>query len=526
MWSDIELRGVKLADFAPALDGEIAAFTAVEVTEHRLAWRLVDGRLLTLSAQPQGDAITMVAAITGHGPAPLSIGFACTASGARDYLRNGYHSWDGSWFTAAGTPDNSEDEGKQPTLGFAMTALTPANGDGLVILGFERHDRFQTRFRFGGTAERMTIIAETLLDGTDYSSGEALLIFDDREPDNALRRWSKAVAAASPLPPRIPDRRLTGWCSWYNLYAAITEENIREHLAAAIAFRDAEQVPLDIFQIDDGFTPEMGDWLDVRPQFPAGMAPLLADIADAGFRPGLWIAPFMVGNRSALARDHPDWLVRDAETGEPLVQMRFYGEFRWHKRSEEYHILDITHPGAEAWMRCVFRTWAREWGARYFKADFLLFGSEHGPDRARWHRPGQSRIAIWRRMLATMREEVGNKAIILGCGCPLWASVGLVDAVRIGRDVGARWSGEQSAESLLRDHGTRSHANGILWQADPDCVLLRDRYHDLTDQQIEMLSQVAGSVGGVLMTSDNLGELSIARRQLFANLLRDKTTGQ
>ena len=57
-------------------------------------------------------------------------------------------------------------------------------------------------------------------------------------------------------------------------------------------------MPLDIFQIDDGFTPEMGDWLDVKPQFPRGMAPLLADIAAAGFRPGLWIAPFLVGNRS------------------------------------------------------------------------------------------------------------------------------------------------------------------------------------------------------------------------------------
>ena len=58
---------------------------------------------------------------------------------------------------------------------------------------------------------------------------------------------------------------------------------IAEHLAAARAFRDDTGKPLDIFLIDDGFTPEMGDWLDVKPQFPRGMEPLLADIRDAGF---------------------------------------------------------------------------------------------------------------------------------------------------------------------------------------------------------------------------------------------------
>ena len=194
-----------------------------------------------------------------------------------------------------------------------------------------------------------------------------------------------------------------------------------------------------MFQIDDGFTPEMGDWLDVKPQFPDGMKPVLAEIAAAGFTPGLWIAPFMVGNRSRLYASHPDWVVQDV-VGGPLVQMEFYGEFRWHKRSEEYYILDVTHPDAARYIAEVFWTWRHDWGARYFKTDFMLFGSEHGPDRAVWHQPGLSRIAIWRRMAALIREAIGD-AQWLGCGCPLWASVGYIDAVRIGRDIGVSWEG-------------------------------------------------------------------------------------
>jgi alpha-galactosidase len=200
--------------------------------------------------------------------------------------------------------------------------------------------------------------------------------------------------------------------------------------------------------------------------------------------------------------------------------MCFYGEFRWHKRSEEYYPLDITHPDAEAYIRAVFRTW-RSWGVGYFKTDFMLFGAEYGPDRAVWHRPGLSRIAIWRRMAELIREEIGD-ALWLGCGCPLWASVGLVDAMRIGRDIGVSWQGDYSAESLLRDQVTRNHASGVLWQADPDCILLRDRFHDLSDEQVRSLALFAGLAGGVLMTSDKLDELSPQRAELFAALLRER----
>ena len=99
-----------------------------------------------------------------------------------------------------------------------------------------------------------------------------------------------------------------------------------------------------------------------------------------------------------------------------------------------------------------------------------------------------------REQLREQAERCMNCGIpfCLGCGCPLWASVGLVDAVRIGRDVGVKWSGDQSAESLLRDQATRNHAAGRLWQADPDCILLRDRFHDLSDAQVTSLALLAG----------------------------------
>ncbi|MDQ8757108.1 alpha-galactosidase [Sphingosinicella sp. LHD-64] len=515
--------GIDLAAIAPLIDGTVPPHHQAEIADDIVIWPLDPGRMV-LEIVEGDDGFRLRVRLEGIDPGravdSLGLRFG-EVRGCRRYLRNGYQSWDGSYFVAPGTPAGDGPPGRAPTLGFAMTALLPEDASGALVLGFTRHDRFQSRFRFGGCAESLSIDMETLRDRVPHDGAieaEPIVLFQGAAVEESLRAWSRRVAAQSPVPPRLPARRITGWCSWYNLYAAIDERLILEHLAGATAFRDAHGVPLGIFQIDDGFTPEMGDWLDVKPQFPRGMAPLLGDIAAAGFTPGLWIAPFMVGNRSRLFAEHPDWMVKRASDGQPLAQMTFYGEFRWHKRSEEYYILDITHPEAETYIRQVFRTWRRDWGAGYFKTDFMLFGSEHGPETAGWHRPGLSRIAIWRRMAALIREEIGE-ALWLGCGCPLWASVGLVDAVRIGRDIGVSWTGDYSAESLLRDLQTRNHGNGILWQADPDCILLRDRFHELTDVQVETLARFAGLSGGVLMTSDDLTELSGARQRLFSELL-------
>jgi hypothetical protein len=153
----------------------------------------------------------------------------------------------------------------------------------------------------------------------------------------------------------------------------------------------------------------------------------------------------------------------------------------------------------------------------------MHFGSEHGPDRAIWHTAGLTRIEIWRHVAEMIREEIGD-AIWLGCGCPLWASVGLVDAIRIGGDVGVEWQGDRSAHSLLRDLPTRNFANHLLWQIDPDCVLLRDCYHYLTDAEVHSLAIYAGMSGGVMMTSDHLGNLSEERLRLWKLILGDGLT--
>jgi hypothetical protein len=436
---------------------------------------------------------------------------------AHAYLRCGYLSWDGSAYVSLDQPQHKS--------GFAMTQILPRQGSGSLVLGFDRHDRFQHTFTFDTTTVPPTLAILTLWDQKDLpASGrcesERLMIIEKPSADaeHALQTWAHLVAESSPIPPRLTVPPIIGWCSWYNLYAYINEDIILDHLRGVADISRREKLPMRIFQIDDGFTPEMGDWLDVKPQFPRGMKPLLDDIRAEGFTPGLWIAPFMVGNRSRLYHEHPDWVVQDRQTGGPLAHMKMYAEFRWHKRSEEYYILDVTHPDAFEYIRHVFHVWRWEWGCEYFKTDFMHFGSEYGPDRARWHTSGKTRIDIWRTMTEMIREELGD-AIWLGCGCPLWASVGLVDGIRIGRDVGVQWRGEHSTEPLLHDLANRHFANRILWQADPDCILLRERFHHLSDAELRSAAIYAAMPGGVIITSDALDKLSPERLRQWKLLL-------
>jgi len=507
---------IVLHEFEPLLDGVVPAHTVSDDG----SWRLSDGSRMRL--EQHGEKLRVVLDGFVGERRIASLGLRLTAGNVRQYLRNGYMSWDGSFFVEPGSVREVAKSDPKLTNGHAMTALLPHGGEGATLIGFLRHDRYQSRLHFD-IAGPLRIDIETLIDRVPYTgeiATEELVVFADDDVEAGLRRWATMVAEASPLPPRLPQKRLSGWCSWYNLYASLSEPVLLEHLDAAARFRDDTQAPFDIFLVDDGFTSEMGDWLDFKPQFPNGIKPVLDAAREKGFTPGLWIAPFMVGNRSRLYEAHPDWVVKSRATGKPLAPMTFYGEFRWHKRSEEYYVLDVTHPEAEAYIREVFRTWAKDWGCAYFKSDFMHLGSTYGPEEAVWHEDGLSRIGIWMKMARLIREEIGDAQWLL-CGSPIWAPVGLVDAMRIGRDIGVSWKGHYSAESLLRDQTARNFASGILWQADPDCILLRDRFHELSDDQVQSLALFAGLAGGVLMTSDQLDEVPEPRRKLLAELAGD-----
>lgn len=398
-----------------------------------------------------------------------------------------------------------------------------------AVIGFLTSDRAFGDIRLVvNTKTKMTqqLRARCHFDGTPIAPGESRksevlwLRFAGRNHD-LLSDWAERSGQA--MKARVSQANPSGWCSWYYYYTKVNEDDLRINLQTLTPLR--EELGLDYFQLDDGYESAIGDWLTTNDKFPSGLPSLAAEIENAGFRPGIWTAPFLVHEKSELAREHPDWLLRNAK-GRPIR-----GAYNplWDKLSS-IKALDPTHPEVRAWLTSLFSA-LREMGWQFFKIDFLYAASLP----AVRHDENQTRASALRAGLQAIREGIGEDAFLLGCGCPLGPAVGIVDAMRIGPDVTPRWANPM--RWLFRDHHClstlhairntihRSFLHRAWWLNDPDCVLVREEKNKMNIDEIHSFASLAAISGGLFLMSDDMTELSSERLQILRTALSHQTRG-
>lgn len=312
--------------------------------------------------------------------------------------------------------------------------------------------------------------------------------------DEALAEWAQTIAVFNGVP---PIRTIEpAWCSWYAYWADVTEADVLENLAAI------DRLGLDVgtVQLDDGYAAEHGDWLEPNGRFTS-LRDLAGRIRATGRRAGIWTAPFQVGSRSRIAREHPDWLVGGTLAGAGWGQ--------------EIHILDVTHPAAAEHLTGVFRTLASD-GFGYFKLDFLYAGALAGR-----RREDIDPIAAYRRGLELIRDGAGPDAVLLGCGAPILPSLGLVDAMRVSPDIDPQFEpvdgdvSQPAMRSALLNGRARTWQHGRFWVNDPDCLLARPEV-----EQRELWAAHVEAYGGVAASSDPLDALDRRGLELTRRVLR------
>jgi alpha-galactosidase len=342
------------------------------------------------------------------------------------------------------------------------------------------------------------------LRGAEIAPGESLelpplLVTDGRDPLALMKRFADEVA--SELQARVPDHVPTGWCSWYYFYNRVTEADILENLDAMARARH----PAEYVQIDDGFQNHTGDWLLPNEKFPSGMKTIAEQIRVAGYKPGLWLAPFVLHEDSVALREHPDMVLKTPGDETIFVET-------WLGRCA---ILDCTNPESEAWLRNIIRTVVRGWGYVYLKLDALTFAARHGAEVA-YHEPGTTAPMNLRRGLEIIRDEAGDQTFILGCTCHFGPAIGLVDAMRVGPDVKELWSNgpNPSVKHAMRLALQRNWMHDRWWANDPDCLIVRDTDTELTEPEVRFLATGIALSGGMVVASDDLPKLSEARREM------------
>jgi alpha-galactosidase len=294
----------------------------------------------------------------------------------------------------------------------------------------------------------------------------------------------------------------------------VTEDDIRRNLALA------DDWPFDVFQIDDGFQRSIGDWLETNEKFPSALERLAGDIAAAGRRPGLWLAPFLVAPGSDLAARHQEWCVRD-ERGEPVVGMV---NAHW---GGAVNVLDTTLPEVLEHLERVASELVAA-GFTYLKLDFTYAPGMAGA----YADAGASPADRVRAGFEAVRRGAGEDTFLLGCGAPLGPAIGLVDGMRIGPDVAPWWDLPEgrrfpagyeatmpSTANALRAVEARQFMHRRLWLNDPDCVMLRTADTQLSSDQVRRWATAVGDSGGMVLVSDDLALLGPEAHDLLDDVI-------
>ena len=361
-----------------------------------------------------------------------------------------------------------------------------------------------TIFRYDRGKEILTLERDAA--GVEHKGGSFPLFdlfFAEGTETEVFDLWFRALG----IRPRT-EKKIAGYSSWYNRYQEISEAAIRDDLGGCRTLFSAG----DLFQIDDGWEPKVGDWLETDGRkFPDGLKSIVNEIHASGFKAGLWLAPFVAEKDSSVCREHQDWLLK--VEGKPWCCGCNWSGF---------YSLDIDNPEVLDYLKKVFDRVLNEWGFDLVKLDFLYGAAPFGNRK-------ESRAARMYRAMDLLRSWCGDR-LILGCGVPVMSAFGVVDYCRIGCDVGLDWDDKWfmrlfhrervSTKQAINNTVLRRALNGRAYGSDPDVFFLRDENCALSDEQKNILGTVDALLGNVFLTSDVPSHYTEKQREEYRRLRR------
>lgn len=377
--------------------------------------------------------------------------------------------------------------------------------DSLLLIGSVDEYSGYTIFRYNTRKNLLTVTKDVrdltvkhghtavILDIITFSGNEQT-VFDHYA--EAFRKHAVKTFRDNGLDgPSMMPRPANGWTSWYNYYRNITEKIIMENLSGYVK----NKIQADIFQIDDGYQKGIGDWTLTNDKFPGGMRKISDSIHKAGYKSGIWLAPFVCEKKSDIYRNHKDWILRDPKG--KLVKAGYNP--LW---SGTFYALDIYNKSFRSYLKTVFDTVYNAWNFDMVKVDFLYAACIVS-------RSDKTRGQVMTDGMMLLRELSGDK-IILGCGVPLGPAFFLVNYCRIGSDVHLKWEQKQlkcmhvqerlSTWNAVTTTIGRRQLSGRFFQNDPDVFILRNENHHLSKEQQNSLYLVNQVFGALLFVSDNV----------------------
>ena len=382
--------------------------------------------------------------------------------------------------------------------GYTFAYRHEEDGKITLLASLSDHLAF-TRIELNHDSKNISLCPEVEhLFGTDkLHLGDFTLI--NAAPEEAFRFWAEKMEL-----PAIAAPKTTGYTSWYSFYENISEEKLNAVLSGFID----NKIPIEYFQIDDGYQTHVGDWFSLKNDFPHGLLPLTTRIHAAGYKAGLWLAPLAAAANSDLVRQNPHWIATHPDGSFVKAGSNWGG----------FYTLNFYLPEVKLYLSRVFEHVQREWKFDLVKLDFLYAA-------AMVPYPGKTKAAKMYDAMQFLREISGEMKI-LACGVPFASAFGThSDYCRIGPDVGLEWESLKMLITRLRErvstkntlHNTINRywlGHGLLGN-DPDVFLLREHDIQLKQHQKFTLYLTNQIFGRVLFTSDDISQYAPQTMRLY-----------
>ncbi|MFA6715726.1 MAG: hypothetical protein WCS27_10135, partial [Victivallaceae bacterium] len=196
--------------------------------------------------------------------------------------------------------------------------------------------------------------------------------------------------------------------------------------------------------------------------------------------------------------------------------------------AENSFALDGTHPEVQKYLHDLARTITCDWGFEYIKIDGAsMIGMVEGIH----YDPAATSCQAYRQGIEAFHS--GMKPGTYFMGGIFGPSIGVVNGMRIGSDVGARWDGNKTdvhAGERDRYHGCGNIARAIsstlntafmnrrLWINDGDYLVVRDDCSELSLSEAQVWATVIGLYGGSVILGDRMATLSQPRLEILEKI--------
>jgi alpha-galactosidase len=269
-----------------------------------------------------------------------------------------------------------------------------------------------------------------------------------------------------------------GWTSFTD-----KKENSRDWIMENLEFLNKYQVPMDLIHISEGYQSAIGDWILCKEAFTRGLKYIAEDIHAAGYKVGLWLAPFICEKKSVIYKKHKNWLLTN-QAGK-LVVAGFKKEW-----GGNFYILNIYLKEVQDYLREVFNTLLYYWKIDFLELDYLyavnLIAYQH-----------QSKAKIMQDALVFIKECVGNVPVLVS-GVPIASVMNQVDYCRVGTD-------RAPMADALSNIVYRSWLNGEPFFNVTNDVILENKDSPYQKYTYMMLNHLLGTLtffGGALKEYD------------------------